>query len=193
MNTDTNIVKNHAEFFGTPEGDLTNESMEHGHKCQYINKNIGLKKRAIKNMLTERNKPHSVEGVCSLVNPARTGIWNTDGSFNSYVFNEITSKALIVGDKKFVTKKIFMDYLIKKVKDKNIGNACKVFYVVPVNWTQVTDGSIDELFEYFADWIYKDEKVLTVERLRYFYTKPKELMQKRMKYFQGKIGDEIFV
>jgi len=64
-----------------------------------------------------------------------------------------------------------------------IGNACKVFFVIPINWKMVTKGSIDELFEYYSDYDFYGEKALTVERLRDFYTNPSKLMTKKIENF----------
>jgi hypothetical protein len=56
-----------------------------------------------------------------------------------------------------------------------------------VNWKRVTKTSIDELFEYYSDYYYNGEKVLSVERLREFYTNPSELMTKKIN------NDGIFI
>ena len=100
-----NIVKNHVDFFTEDDGMLTNSSMEAGHISQRIEKGVSLKIRAIKNMLSERNLPQTAEALCTIENPARTGIWNTDGTFNEDVFNEITSKAINVIGKHTVREK----------------------------------------------------------------------------------------
>ena len=183
-----NIVKKHVDFFAEDNGELTDFSMKVGHVSQRIEKGVSLKIRAIKNMLSKRNLPQTSEALCTIENPARTGIWNIDGTFNEDVFNEISSKAInVVGKhtgrkKRVVTKQIILDFLkdkYKKAVDK-IGNACNIFFVIPVNWKRVTKGSIDELFEYYSDCNYKGEKTLTVERLREFYTNPSELMNKKL-------------
>ena len=183
-----NIVKNHVDFFAEGDGMLTNISMEAGHISQRIEKGVSLKIRAIKNMLSERNLPQTAEALCTIENPARTGIWNTDGTFNEDIFNEITSKAKnVVGKhtgmkKRIITKQIILDFLKQKYEKavNKIGNACKVFFLIPVNWKRVTKGSIDELFEHYSDCNYEGEKALTVERLREFYTNPSELMMKKI-------------
>jgi len=184
----SNIVRKHVEFFAEVNGELTDFSMRAGHATQHIEKGVGLKIRAIKNMLSERNLPQTADAICTLENPARTGIWNIDGTFNEDIFNEITSKAINgVGKytgwkKRVVTKQIIRDFLkdkYKKAVDK-IGNACNVFFVIPVNWKRVTKGSIDELFEHYSDCNYNGEKTLSVERLREFYTNPSGLMNKKL-------------
>jgi hypothetical protein len=68
------IVKNHVDFFAEDDGMLTDFSMETGHISQHIEKGVSLKIRAIKNMLSERNLPQTAEALCTIENPARTGI-----------------------------------------------------------------------------------------------------------------------
>jgi len=190
-NNEDNVVKTHVDFFADAHGGLTDKSMKYGHNCCGITKGVNLKTRAIKNMLSERNLVQTTEAVCQLRNPARTGIWNTDGTFNEDVFDNLTSKYETIQGSNFqtkvITKKIMMNFLKEKYENssENIGNACKVFYVIPVNWTRVTNGSINELFEYFADCFFNGEKALTIQRLRDFYTDPTELMKKRMKYLES--------
>ena len=193
-NNNINKVERHVWTFANAQNALTYPNMKKGHDCQGISKGVGLKLRAINNMLDERSLPHTTEGICSLENPARTGIWNKDGTFNEAVFNEVTKKAHIVGDKRVMTKQIVVDYLKEKHKKKSIGNACNVFYVVPVNWTRVTSGSIDELFEYYSNCWYNGEKAMTVERMKHFYTNPRGIAQERKNYIKGKgAGSEIFL
>lgn len=200
-----NIVKKHIEYFANKDGLLTDESMRKGHTCQYINKGVGLKIRAIKNMMGKC--PHMVDTLLDIVNPARTGIWNIDGTFNEKVFNEVekytiisnifhkkNSKKRCLIEIKIITKKGMMEYLESIYLQKgDLGNACRICYVIPVSWERVTQGSIDELFEYYSDIYYNGERALTISRLREFYTDPVGIMKKREIFLKdGDTSDGVF-
>lgn len=124
------MLLKHSDFFTNYYGKLTDKSMKTGHDCQNIEKGVSLKIRAIKNMLSERNLPQTSAAFCTLENPARTGIWNIDGTFNEDVFNEITSKAINLKGKRIITKQIILYFLKDKYNKatNEIGNACKVFF-----------------------------------------------------------------
>ena len=201
-----NIVKKHIEYFANKDSSLTDESMRNGHDKQDISKGVGLKIRAIKNMMVRC--PHTVGTLLDIENPARTGIWNTDGTFNEKVFKQVEEYSTKISymtrktnsrkrsrrEIKIITKKGMMAYL-ESVYTKNgdTGNACRVFYVVPVSWKRITQGSIDKLFEYYSDIYYGGERALTIPRLREFYTDPVGLMKKREKFLKdGDTSEGIF-
>ena len=202
------VVKSHIEFFADDKGNLTTESMNNGHYDQGINGlTVKLKSRAIHNMMDNSNnfnfrgkrrlsndtnyhkcpfkRPHNVATLLRITNPARTGIWNVDGTFNQTVFDQLVDRSDIqqIGKdgsgEKIIMKKHFMEHLKERRQGKELGNACHIFKFVPVSWTRVTQGSIDELFEYFSDIIFDGEKAFTESRLREFYTNPAKLMRQR--------------
>lgn len=192
-----NIVKKHVEYFANSDGTLTDKSMRDGHDKQEISKGVGLKMRAIKNMMEKC--PHTISTLLNIENPARTGIWNIDGTFNEEVFKKVEEYSTTISymtrktnsrkrsrrEIKIITKKGMMAYLESVYTQiGDTGNACRVFYVVPVSWKRVTQGSIDELFEYYSDIYYGGKRALTISRLREFYTDPVGLMKKREKFLK---------
>jgi hypothetical protein len=169
------VVYGHVNFFAEKDGKLTWDSIESGHHCQRITSGVSLKTRAIENMMGDN--PHTVDTITKLENPASTGIWNKDGTFNQDVFNQLTKNYINRGDgKQIITKQMFWDHLNERHQKKDFGNACHVFYVIPVPWTKVTEGSIDELFKYYADTTHSNEPAFTIERLYEFYTNPTKCM-----------------
>lgn len=189
---DKNIVMSHAKYFADACGNLTDKSMRDAHIKQGISSGVSIKIRAIKNMLSLRSYPQTAYWISRIENPTRTGIWNVDGTFNQFVFDEIASHGVFInavaGLKiKVITKTILTYYLKKKYEETltEIGNACNIFYIIPVSWERVTNGSITELFQYYADYIYLGERALSIKRLKYFYTNPNELMQKRANFIKS--------
>ena len=59
-----------------------------------------------------------------------------------------------------------------------------VYYLVPVPWKGVIDGSIDELFKCYNDWwVRKNDKIkpaMTIEHVKLFYTKLNKVTQLRI-------------
>ena len=170
-----NLAAAHASFFATTDGTLTAESMKLGHHCQGIHKGVFLKTKAIQNML--HGKPSTAQQVGSIHNPASTGIWTKDGQFDRKEFNKLTARAHKVKGELVVTKQMFHDHLASKHRGKSLGNACHVFYIVPVPWTTVTKGSFDELFEHYSDASYHNQPAIKVSTLLEFYTQPVRFMQ----------------
>jgi len=173
------VVNGHVSFFAKNDGSLTWDSIEEGHHCQDITKGVNLKTRAIQNMMY--GQPHNVDIICKKENPASTGIWNVDGTFNQEVFDSIVDRGIVIDGKTIITKQMFWDHLQERHGDKSLGNACNVFLIVPVPWKKVTEGSINELFAYYADTTYNGEPAFTKERLYEFYTNPNKCMKEREK------------
>ena len=172
------IVEKHIEFFAKKNGDLTTESMEQGHYCQHITKYVTLKQRAINNMMG--NQPHNVETLSKIRNPASTGIWRQNGTFDEEQFQKLISRGFMYKGKRIIMKRHFMDHLKERHGHTDFGLACRIFLVVPVSWKRVTQGSIDELFEYYGNVRYKGQNAFTEEKLRDFYTNPEKVMLRRI-------------
>lgn len=178
-----NAVLAHARFFAGKDDALTTESMTAGHTIQKITAGVPLKCRAILNMLQDRKMEVTAEALATLVNPAATGLWTSEGYFDEKRFTLLAAKAITDQGKAIITKALFRELCPQREK---LGKATHIFWKIPVSWKAVTKGSINELFEYYSDHWYKNpkgkyEKALTVEQIRAFYTDPVSVMQRRQK------------
>jgi hypothetical protein len=181
------VVAEHAKFFACKdENTLTDKSMTDAHTAQNITSKVSVKVRAILNMFSDREKEPTVNNLVTTNNPASTGLWDKDGNFDEKRFQQLAKMAIKDGGKEIITRQMFED-LRKEIHGTNdYGNATHIFIFVPVSWNAVTDGSINELFEYYADHWYKNrsgkyEKALTVEQVRAFYTNPNAVMRRRIR------------
>jgi len=165
------IVEEHIKYFATKEDILTTHSMCAGHYIQNISDGVRLKARTIKNMMCPYAK--TVETLKGIENPASTGFWRSDGTFNEEDFNKF------VEGKTLIMKQHFIDYLKEKHGDINHGNACHIYYFIPVSWQRITKGSIDELFLYYADTTHNNKPAFTIQKLKEFYTNPNKVMDQR--------------
>ena len=180
---DDSPVARHIRGYST-NNILTKDSMTDNHTSQRISKNVGVKVKAIFNMMSDRKLNSTVDGLSLLVNPARSGIWNEKGHFDKDRFNELKMMSFLDQGKNIITKKIFDQFLEKKHGGKDHGTCTYVYYVVPISWKRVTQGSIEELFEYYSDHTYvspkgDSHKTLTIERLYEFYTTPNVTKRRR--------------
>ena len=105
------IVAKHAAFFAESDGQaLSRDSFTAGHSCQGITAGVGIKGRAIMNMMY--GKPETVDTICDVVNPAKTGIWDDNGNFDEVEFNKLTSNPIMTHDgEHLITKQMFHDHL----------------------------------------------------------------------------------
>jgi hypothetical protein len=177
-----NPVREHIAFFAEKNGQITPQSMKDAHTSQCIYKGVSLKVRAICNIMGE--KPHTSDTLEKVINPSSTGIWKSDGTFDKEQFDKLASYGCVSsknGYKRVITKQNFMDYLEERHGSKNTGNACHIFNFIPVSWKRITNGSIDELFEYFGNIMFDDEKAFTEDKLLEFYTNPNSVMNERIK------------
>ena len=76
--------------------------------------------------------------------------------------------------------------------DTDHGLTTRIAFVIPVPWKTVTDASLWELFEYYADTTVtrKDgttHKAFTTAILHRFYTQPNDLMNSRVLSHQQKV------
>jgi len=176
-----NIVREHIKFFSESDGKITSERIADAHKSQCIFKGVSVKARAICNIMGD--KPHNIETLENTPNPSSTGIWKPDGTFDEDEFNKLVNRGArssALGYKRIITKQNFLDHLHERHGKKNTGIACYVLKFIPVSWKRITNGSIDELFEYYSDAVVNNEKVFTETRLREFYTDPNKVMDARI-------------
>ena len=188
-----NPVREHIRYFAEKNGQITPQSMKDAYNSQCIYKGVSLKVRAICNIMGE--KPHNVETLEKTQNPSSSGIWKSDGTFDKEQFDKLVSYGYISsenGSKRVITKQNFMDYLKERHGNKNTGTACHIFNFIPVSWNRITNGSIDELFEYFGNIMFNDEKAFTEDKLLEFYTNPNNVMNERIKKLEEskKINDD---
>lgn len=175
-------VAKHASYFAQSDGKLTNESMVHGHTVQGITKGVGIKIRAIGNLLDDRKKLHTAEDVATVVNGASSGIWGPDGKFNEARFQQLVSRYINDNGKAIITRAMVDEFLHEIHGDKDHGLATKIFLIIPVSWSAITKASFDELFTYYSDHKYTNAEgvtvnALTVNHLRFFYTDPYAFFQ----------------
>lgn len=176
-----NIVREHIKFFSDPDGEITPESIKNNHTVQCIYKGVSVKTRAICNIMGDM--PHNVETLEKTINPASSGIWRPDGTFDKDEFDKLASRGAYsgaLGYKRIITKQHFLDHLQERHGQKNTGIACYIFKFVPVSWRRISNGSVDELFEYYGDVVVNNEKAFTEKRLREFYTNPNKVMMERI-------------
>jgi hypothetical protein len=176
-----NIVREHIKFFSESNGKITSECIEDAHTSQCIFKGVSVKARAICNIMGDN--PHNIETLEKTLNPSSTGIWKPDGTFDEDEFNKLVNRgafASSLGYKRIITKQNFLDHLQERHGKKNTGIACYILKFIPVSWKCITNGSIDELFEYYSDAVVNNEKVFTETRLREFYTNPNKVMAARI-------------
>jgi hypothetical protein len=178
-------VAKHVRCFAASDGKtLTRKSMLDAHTQQGIKDGVSIKIRAIKNMM--KGKPSEVETIAGFINPASSGLWDHKGNFDEKQFDLLAAKCITVEDHKIITYEIFQDFVDTLHGDKDTGIATKIFKLVPVSWKKVTQGSIKELFEYYSDFWYKNnkgkyEKAMTIQHLKDFYTNPDLVMSRRIR------------
>jgi len=182
------VVLEHVKYFSEKEGvyNITDKSMTSAHTKQNIVKNVGIKVTAILNLLRDYMFPPEADSLIKVSNPASTGLWDKDGNFNNERFEMLRKKRIIDNGKEIITKQMFQDLRWDLHGEKDLGIATWVYWVLPVSWKAITDGSINELFEYYADHWYKNEKgkwekALTVDQVFNFYTNPCAVMERRVR------------
>lgn len=179
-------VLQHARFFSDKNYNLTSQSITDGHKIQGITSGVNIKQKAILNLLHDHNMNPTADNLATMVNPAATGLWGTDMKFNEKRFESLCELAIKmpVSGKRIITKEIFNNFREKMVTETNPGTATYIYYFIPVPWKKVTDGSINELFQYYNDcWVLQKNKLepaLTIEHIKLFYTEPNKVMQMKI-------------
>jgi hypothetical protein len=174
----------HAYFFSHTNGMLTDQSMTEGHSKQSIFAGVVVKIRAILNLLFDRGMEPTPHNVSRINNPASTGIWDSEGRYNETRFNQLCEFGITLNGKKIILKEHFHALLAAVHGDKYLGIATYVYWLIPVHWWRVTDGSINELYLYYNDcWVLRNGKIepaFTDAHLKLFYTNPNKVMQMRI-------------
>jgi hypothetical protein len=187
-----NIVREHIKFFSEQDGTVTSESIKKGHHSQCIFKGVSIKARAICSIMGDN--PHNVATLEQTINPSSTGIWSADGTFDKNEFDKLVARSArysAYGYKRIITKENFLEHLEERHGKKNTGLACYILKFIPVSWKRITNGSIDELFEYYGDvTLSSGDKAFTEERLYAFYTDPNKLMTEKSQHKKQSDDDD---
>lgn len=190
------IVAQHAMFFAVNDtenvgGILTSESIINGHTQQDIPHNLTLagKTKAIMNMAQAYKLGNTACAFARLENPARTGLWNSQGDFDEKQYDVLCDYAsaydyAITHDgKRVITEKIMNNFRGVIHGNKNDGKVAVFVSILPITWNRVTNGSINELFTYYYDCKVLEDganvHALTLYKIKEFYTKPQQSMRLR--------------
>jgi len=180
LSTTDSPVYRHACMFATNTGMLTEDSIRDGQAK--FNDDVKIRRDAV--LAACENDP-SVKKVCSIVNEARSGIWNTDGSLNIERLRELKVQCITFQGVLIITESIFKNFVNERRASLNhshlpdilsFGNFtcvktsdCLPFIQIPIPFTAVTDGSIDALIHHLSDRKYNGEKAVTWEKVSEFY------------------------
>lgn len=167
----SSLVQAHAACFTEPDGTLTAESSRRAHAAVGIVDGVDTKFRVLRNLAHGHRCPMTAAGFSQIVNPASTGIWRSDGTFDPDRFDELAKRAVL--DKNGVL--CVTDAIYQSMARPSGTIATFLFYVVPVFWTRISSGSLSDMITYFADTeTVTGERAITIDRLRTFYTQPRE-------------------
>lgn len=176
----------HVQFFANKKGELSKESMKPPHDCLGIKKNVGYKMDAILNILDRRQLSHTTDNLLYVFNPASSGLWDINGNFVESRFNQLAAMAILDNGNQIITKKLFNSFLQTIPRDGSEKDVAATIYIIwpfstDITWDQVTDGSVNELFDFLGNYTLKrngtSEKAFTVSELRRFYEHSDEYMQ----------------
>ena len=117
------------------------------------------------------------DSLLRVVNPARSGLWNEDGTLNNLLFSAACdlAKQLPTGEM-IILKKDFERFVEQqqasaRKKGLNVdGNATKLIGMIPVPWKTVTSRSIGEMFDSSSDGT--KTHMITLNAFKEFYTQP---------------------
>ena len=178
-------VQKHVYFFSHADYSLSPESIVEGHRIQSISKGVDIKQRAIMNIMSDAKVAPTTQNISDFVNPAASGLWGRDGNFDEKQYEKLCQSSISDGGKRIITKQIFVNFMNHLHGNKDLGTATTVFYIIPVPWKKVTEGSIDELFLYYNDHWYLNldtmeyESAFTLDHLKRFYKDSYNIMQMR--------------
>lgn len=181
-----NPMERHAQCFADADGTLSYDGMvarqaELGSAGYLKSKGAA---DAIMRLIDSRGLAHTPEAIASVVNSAATGLWKPTGEFDAELFDQLTKYA----DGDVVTKSAFIRFLRDRqaqldpatraanarrdYSEISVVQGCPMLSGVRfgISRDQVTDASVDRLFEDFCDPLGLDEKALTLKSLRLFYT-----------------------
>jgi len=121
--------------------------------------------------------------LAQMVNPARTKIWNPDGTVNEKIFAEFCALATPDSEGRKVISKSNFDKLLgvkqQEARDSGEpvdGTAAKVFFQ-SISWARVTEGSVGELWQSAPSKLEGGEYI-TLDDFILFYTEPFEYMRR---------------
>lgn len=191
----------HVQFFADKDGKLSKDSMKPPHDYLGIKKNVKYKMEAILNILDRRQLSHTTDSLTYVFNPASSGIWDINGNIVESRFNQLAAMAILDNGNQIITKELFNSFLQTIPRDgseKEVAASVNIIwpFSVDITWDQVTNGSVNELFDYLGNYTLKRngtiEKAFTVNELRRFYEHSDEYMQdvidKRFASGQNKLG-----
>ncbi len=189
-------LERHAAYFADSDNKLT---YDHMIKVQADINSTGYFKSkgaadAIMVMLDKHNQGHTPEALASIPNSAASGLWATDGHLNEDAFQRLVGNysewdkySASSIDVRVISKAMFKAFLknehsldSRELVEKNNTRDFSAIKVVQcpylpsprfgISRQQVTDASIDRLFDDFYDRnLDHNEKFITVENLRLFY------------------------
>lgn len=161
----------------TAEGQVTSKSIK--RRQQELNDTGCLlsvvRRQAVLNAI-EGNS--TVAGLCQTAgNPARSGIWNADGSLNAERLRELKNRCVDLEGTPILTRAIFQRFVDERraVAYKGclpyslaFGNLTYVG-CLPIPYTKVTDGSIDAFFHAYARFEHNQKKAVSWNTVCTFY------------------------
>jgi hypothetical protein len=152
---------------------------------------------------------HTAVGLSQVLNPARTGLWNYEtGRLDENVFAMLASMGIpyinketsprLQGDQSgcshkyqsgslareyekmlVITRDHFNQLIVNRTGiplETDLGTPVRLGGILPVSWRVITEGSINELFRFFSDI---SSHMITLARVREFYTNPHGLMREK--------------
>jgi hypothetical protein len=174
-------LERHVTFFADTDGKrLTKEVIVEAHRLLGMGngKSIQFKADAILQLA------QSVKGLCQVLNPAASKLWTPEGNIDEVRW------AALIGSRGYVTKSDFVRFvdrvhppvptaavsLAAPAPGSDDVAATVAMGLIKVTWHRITDGSVNELFEYFVDhWVVPAdgggvaEPAISVPTLRLFY------------------------
>lgn len=175
----------HAASFADPNGILTEESIQTRQaELGDTGEVATLRRNAV---LAAAGKTRTVEHICSIVNPARSGIWNEDGSLNEDRLRKLKARCITSAEGSlYLTRSIIQNFTNERraLVNRSIfpnglafGNltwtwirpfSC-CWIKIPVPFTAVTDGSFDAFVKTKSDREINGEQTVSWEQISTFY------------------------
>jgi len=169
----------HAGWFASDEaGVLTDDSMREKHHALRIQDGVDFKISAIRGLWKSHRPrcPFTAGTIASILNPAKSGLWDDQGMFDEQKFEILANSAVRDAQKQpAVTREMFAAMVGQRPGSGARATIAWLFYIIPipVSWLQISNASLDDLFHHFSDTTINGERALTLSKLRFFYTDPK--------------------
>lgn len=184
-------VRAHAGWFASDKtGALTDDSMLQKHHDLGIWDGVAFKISAIRGLWKAHRPrcPFTAGTIASIVNPAKSGLWDDRGMFDEQKFQILAD--LAVPDLQMrpaVTREMFATMIGRDGRSSSTATWARLMYVIPipVSWLQISNASVDDLFRYFADTTLDGKPAFTVEKLRLFYADPETFFRQEAKRAHG--------